>query len=674
MPLTFPEDGGQPQDYLNANTLTTNITWKRGDPLPANVKIDLQYSTSKNYSEYRLRIDSNNSGTPIDINDVSDGNSIIDSFSTPSSYLNKNFYLVFKNFDNLQDGSYNTEIYFTLYGVPSTPGFLELINQTSIKIGLTIQGNEVIITEKKIYNVIFNRQNNQVTGDLDVVIQGNSNNADLSFFNNLAIFKNIDVIQNNHFLLEPSSPLQNNTVLPIEGLYEISCLIKKKLVGGSSVNAYSFLIHVFVLNKDLLVTPTSLAFSLLQAASEVKSEKIRIINPYGKAFNITAPSWLELSSNSGNTDVEITVSTLNSQTLPIGELSGEIKINFENKFISVPVSLAVISFVYLSNQEPYNFCLDNKRINFVRRNNTSRFVRSTLNVTFKNEEGTKIIERSLIVPYYNDRASFDLGDKIHQYFVRLKKSILGESNAPSRLDNKLWMYPAEVKVLVEELDADYNVVHSESIDSIYFYPGKKPLGFPLLTNNLHRQRVPGSKYIFTYIQGLVNPSNIGIGTPNILEDGVITRLKIEDDEDKIIFPVKKSIEITPEKKVIYYTSPWPGPLVVNIQFENQNLVPEAFTFTGHIKKNPDYNHIYDQNVLTSIKEKYDVTKISTLVINTGFLISKCVVTINEIIESKLCFIEHDNIVYRGFCISQKIVEKDTTAELIQFDLEFLIVE
>ncbi|REC59374.1 hypothetical protein DRF65_26490 [Chryseobacterium pennae] len=42
-----------------------------------------------------------------------------------------------------------------------------------------------------------------------MVIQGNSNNADLSFFNNLAIFNNIDVIQNNHFLLEPSEVLQD---------------------------------------------------------------------------------------------------------------------------------------------------------------------------------------------------------------------------------------------------------------------------------------------------------------------------------------------------------------------------------------------------------------------------------------------------------------------------------
>lgn len=674
MPISFPEGGGEQQDYLVAETLTTNITWKREDPLPANVKIDIRYSTSLVYSGYRLRIESNSSGTPIDVNDVSDGNSIIDFYNTPSPNLIKSFYLVFKNFDSLQDGFYNTEIFFTLYGVPNSGGFLELINQSSVKIGLTIQSLKTIKTDKDTYNLVFNRQTNQLSGDLNILIQGNDSNTDLSFFNNLAIFRNVDLIQNNQFALEPSSPLGGNTVLPTEGMYEISCLIKKKLAGGSTVNAYSFLIHLFVLNQDLLVTPTSFSFSLLQAAAEVKTDKLKIINPYGKAFTIQAPYWLELSANSGSSNLEITISTLNSQTLPIGDLTGEIKVNFDNKSIIIPVSISVISFVYLSGLETYNFCLDNKKINFVRRNNTSRFVRSTLTVVFKNEDGTKTIQRPLIVPYYNERASFDLGSKIHQYFVRLKKSVLKEPKIPSRLDNKLWMYPAEVKILVEELDADYNVVYSEDIDSIYFYPGKKPAGFPLLTNNLHRQRVPGSKYIFTYIQGLINPSNIGIGTANVLEDGVITRLKIEDDEDKIIFPVKKSIEITPDKKLFYYSSLWPGPQVINIQFENQNLCPESFTFSGHIKINPDYTHIYDQNVLTSLKEKYDVSSVSTLVINTGFIIAKCIPTIKEIIESKLCFIEYEDKVLRGFSITQKLPEKDTSLELIQFDLEFIIVE
>ena len=88
----------------------------------------------------------------------------------------------------------------------------------------------------------------------------------------------------------------------------------------------------------------------------------------------------------------------------------------------------------------------------------------------------------------------------------------------------------------------------------------------------------------------------------------------------------------------------------------------------------EYTHIYDQNVLSSLKEKYDVTKITTWTINTGFIVKKCVSVIDEIIQQKLCCIEYQGKVYRAFSVSQKMVYEDTSLDLIQFDLDFLIIE
>ncbi|MHA7822456.1 hypothetical protein ACVVIH_06810 [Chryseobacterium arthrosphaerae] len=679
MPFTpdnNPGEGSSNMQYFAIDTLTQTITWKHGDPLPPNVKINVTCIYSNNndvLQKMRVRMNSNTNGSQLDTVDFSDGQNIIEYFDSSSTVFDTSVYAVFKNFEQLQEGTYITELFFDLSTFIGGTEFSA--DSLSLTMQLIIQGSgDIITTDKAVYNVVFNRQDNSLSGDLEVNILGNNGNSELMFFNNLNIFNNVSSIINNNFLLEPSTPLSTNPNLPAQGLFEISSLIKKKIVGGNSQNVYSFLINLFVLNGDLLVTPDFLSFSLLQSASEVKSSKIRIINPYNKSFMVEAPYWLELSANSGNDDMEITVSTLNSAIIPIGDYTGNIILKFDAKETKIPVSVSVISFVYLTGMEDYNFCLDNKIINFIRRTTTARYVRSTLTITFKNEDETKIIQRSLVVPYYNEKASFDLGEKIHQYFVRLKKSILKEQKLPSRLDNKLWMYPAEVKILVEELDVDYNVVHSENVSAIYFYPGKKPAAFPLLSNNLYRQRIEGSKYIFTYIQGLVNPSKIGSGTPNILENGIITRLKIEDDEDKIFFPKKKIIEITPEKSLIYISPLISAPQVINIQFENQNLCPESFTFTGHIKKNQDFTHIYDQNVITSLREKYDTTKLQTWVINTGFVIKKCIPTILEIIDSKLCFIEYEGKVFRGFCVSQKLVSEDTSLELIQFDLDFLIFE
>jgi len=186
----------------------------------------------------------------------------------------------------------------------------------------------------------------------------------------------------------------------------------------------------------------------------------------------------------------------------------------------------------------------------------------------------------------------------------LKKNILTDP-VTANFNNKFWFAPAEVDIQVQELNADYNVLNSDIVGQIKFYPGKKPKAFPVLSNNLFKQRTDGSKYIFSYIQGLVDPSKIASGAANVYDDGIVTSVKIEDSENKIIFPKKKVFKITDQLELIYLTLPKVGPSIIHVQFENQNLVPDSFTFTGNVKSTPGYKHVYDQNLLNSIQEKFD---------------------------------------------------------------------
>jgi hypothetical protein len=676
-PIIDPGDGSTTYpDVFYATTLTTSINWQHGGtvmPAPIKITVDSFMQNMGFYTSYKVYVFENVSNVIDDIIDFTDGSSVIDFFTNNSGSFTKNVYANLKNLDTLQSGDYNVDVFFNLYGIKN--GVESLVNSAVVSFYLQIQGQpEVIAPDKNTYKVIFNRETNALSGDLNVNITGNLNGAPLRFFNNLQVFKNIDPIVNDSFVLEPNTPLATNVNLPDVGVYEISCSLFRKNVGGNDTNVKSFLIQMFILNGDLLVYPDSLNFSLLQSAGEVKTETLSILNPYNKNFTIEGPTWLEFSAVNGSQTTDVVVSTLNSMTLPVGDYSGDILVKYDNKVITVPVSMSVISFIYLSGLETYNFCLDNKIMNFIKQELNARYVRATLTVKFTNESESKVMTVPLTVPYFNERASFDLGYKIHQYFLRLKKSVLGEIKKPNHLDNKLWMRPAEVTILVEELDVDYNVLKTENVGLIKFYPGKKPIAFPLLSNHLTKQRVEGSKYIFSYIEGLLEPTKIGLGTYNLIESGVISRLKIEDDENKIIFPKKKIFQISVDKNLEYYTIPNNGPHVINIQYENQNLCPESFSFTGHMKRNPEYTHVYDQNVLSSIKEKYDVTKVVFRSLNTGFIMKKCVPIIDEIIMSKLCFVEIDGKTLRGFVTSQKIVDVDTSLDLIQFDLDFLLLE
>lgn len=669
MPLTNPINS------FFVEFLTTGVDWEIGTPFPPNIPINIDcYRNGPGYTNYKITLVANVGNTALDVVYFSDGTNTIDFFTKNSGIWNQDVFACFDNLSSLSQGNYPVDIIVTLYGISG--GAEILLNSGSVYFDLNVNGQiDNISTDKGEYTLIFDRQSDALSGDLNVNILDNVNNASLGFFNNLEIFKNKNPIINDTFVLEPKTPLATNSNLPIEGEYNISSYIFKNIVGGTSVKLKTFDIQLFVLNSNLLVSPNFLQFTLQQVNSETKFDVVKIINPYNIPFTISGPYWLTFSANSGSGTTNITVTTLNSAILPVGEATGDIVISFGSSSTKIiPVKLNVISFIYLTGLELYNFCLDDKILNFNRRELLARFVRSTLSIKFRTEIETVTMTVPLVVPYFNDKASFDLGKKIHQYFLRLKKSVLTEPKKPNVFDNKVWMYPAEVSILVEELDVDYNVVHTDNVSQIKFYPGKKPKAFPLLSNNLVKQRVIGSKYIFSYIQGLLDTEKISMAAPNALEDGLIVRVKIEDNENKIIFPKKKIFEIADNKQLIYYTIPNNGPQLIHIQYENQNLCPESFFFTGHIKKNPEYSQIYSQSVITSLQEKYDVKKVTIWNINTGFVVKKCVPEIGQIVESRLSYLEFGGVVYRGFFITQKLVEEDSSLELVQFDLEFLLLE
>lgn len=669
MPLPNQNPGGTPYLFL-AETVTSNVDYQYGSGVvPPDVKITLNGRMTA-YANYKIKIFVSIANTNISFVQTMMAGNVVTELTGPSGNFNRDVFANFFDLDQLAPGVYDVSMNFELYGVNNSGD--HMTDSAFAWFSFNVVGNaNPINTDKAVYKLIYNRQTNQLSGDTVVNITGNNDNLPLRFFNNLAILKAVDPINNNSFVLEENTPLSGNSNLPLEGIYEISCSIFKKNVGSPDVNVKSFLIQLIVLNGDMVVFPADFSFSLMQSLNEVKSQAISIINPYNKVFTIEGPNWLDFSAAGGSGTVDIVASTLNSMMIPVGNYSSNVIVKYDNKEILVPVTLTVISYIYLTGFEQYNFCLDNKRINFIKKNAAARFVRSTVTAYFLNEDENSTIIVPITIPYFDERGSFDIGYKIHQYFLRLKKSVLSELTKPN-FDNKFWFAPAEVTMVVEELDADYNVLNKDNVGLIKLYPGKKPKGFPMLTNSLFKQRFAGSKYIFSYIQGLVDTSKIAMGTPNVFEDGIVTRVKIEDDENKIIFPKKKIFQITDQLQLTYLTLNLNGPNIINIQFENQNLVPDSFSFCGHFKNNPAYTHIYDQNLLNSAREKFDVTKVISRTINTGFLAKACVPVIDEIIKSRLCFLEVNGEKYRGFCTSDKIVDEDSAAELIQFDLEFLL--
>lgn len=448
------------------------------------------------------------------------------------------------------------------------------------------------------------------------------------------------------------------------------------LKNSAGTTIANFSLKVAILENDNITANISTAeFELVKSKSEVKTQKFNLSNPSGKSFSITAPSFVTVSPSFGNTSAEITISTVNSSTLNIGDYSGDIVITFDStKTIVIPITLSVINFFSSQLSSDFNFCLDKKLMKFYKIDSTGIFVRANLIITFKTPIETKTLERNYVVPYFEGKAEMDIGAKIQTYFLKYVKNILAEANVSQYFNQKVWYYPVSVTGTVEELDADYNVKNSETLTGIKFFAGKKPLGYPVLTNNLVRRRSADSKVIFSFISGVTNINNFGANFSSyaVVPDKVAVALKTEIADQLFTWPSVKqfNIGVNPIKIITLPNNNQ----TVNVAFYNSNLVPDWLTITGDFKISDDYTHTISRNVISGNEEKFDTDKTKNLTINSGFILRTELPILEELAESKLIFLEIAGKYYKGILTINKIGKEDSTEELISRDLEFLITE
>lgn len=546
----------------------------------------------------------------------------------------KNFSLVLSNLDQLPDGIYGAEIIFmadaTYGGVQSNYDY------TSLWINLTIQNNAAasITLDKAQYNVFYNRQTASLSGEKVVLISNNTTPIDLKFQGDNFITKN-NVVDS--FTIEEFQ-ISNNPNLPQQG----TVLVNGGLYAPDNSKIKNVPINLTIgLNSDVFVDKSFLLFSINKATPQTAVETLYITNPENKQFVITKPDWLTLSVNNGSASGYVTVTTVSSSNLAGGNYSGNIEISYDNKNITVPVFLTVISFMAF-NPGTNKFCMDIPEIVFNRMNPSGRLVRVTLEAVF-NLNGIETIKNNVYaVPFVDDKATFSFGEKINNQFPRWKSDFF------SLMNNFVLMKNAVVNVISEELDINYTVLNSETLSNVKLFPGSKPAGYPLLSNSLFRKKNKGSVFYNSKIVG---------------EEIIIETVESEN-VDELTYG---------DKTVIYYEFPQYNN-ILHFHFENENHSPEWFSFTGDFKITNEFSHIYAKNIFKSQNEKYDFSKVKMLTLNTGFFIKEELEIIEKIVESRLAFIKIGAKIYRCFSTTQKMITDDSSEELLSRDLEFLIVE
>ncbi len=569
---------------------------------------------------------------------------------------------VLDNIAALTPGNHAADINFML---KDGNGFV--LDMASHTVFLSVENTgPQVSTDKSVYNLVYNRASNTLTGDTLITINNNSSTVDFVPVGN--VFQRQNGLVSSFTLAEWSAyPLASNPELPPTGVKVIEASLFR---GTTRVASFSIRITV-VASNDLVVSPTALTFDLMKSANETKSAVLQVVNPGSKAFTVTKPAWLNLSAASGSGSANITVTTQPSGGLAPGDYSGDIVFNCDGKSTVVSVTMRVITFMSSNINEAVNFCLDGKTLDFYRITQNGRYVRLSISAQFRTAEGTTTVTVPMQMPYFRDKVSFDLGEKINWYFRRISRSLFGPLN-PASLNNALAYYPASVSVTADEVDVEYNVLFTEKLEGIKLYPGKKPKGFPLLTNHLRRRRYQGSVYFFSYIYGQVGQfTDVAVGY-NSLEAEAVTMLRLEDAEGKINWSPEKTLSFGPAQLSL---KEYPRPhILTHLQWENQNLVPEWLTLAGEFKMENEYGPIYKKDVFTRKNKKFGSTAARTITINTGFLLAEERALITELMDSRVCFISRLGEVYECFPVQTKLVSEDSTQQLVQFELEFLTAE
>lgn len=563
--------------------------------------------------------------------------------------------LALQNLDSLYAGTYKATIYIEFSNIN---GYFRTL--TSV-VNLTLTGNppDAISTDKTNYAIIYNRSTNSLSGDTAVTILNNSIPDNLLFESiGSTLLKEDTVTTSVNLQEDPAFPFSTNAELPEFGIATVNCRLKKD---GNTVCNFTVTIAVIGEN-EIIADPEAMSFLLRKGYNETQSRILHVINPLNKSFTITGPDWLNFSAASGSASAEITVTTDNSETVDIGTYSGNILIFYDSKTISVPVTLEVIGFVTI-NTADHNFCLDDIFLTASKMEETGRFVRVRMQVLIAHAGGSFFLTSEYQIPYFQDKVKTDIGRKIQNQFPIFQDHLLLEDG--NSFENQRIYKPAVVNLTVEEIDVNYNILHSETISNLEFFAGHRPKLFPLFTDFEIRRKYSGSGHIFSYFTGETSPEDFtGTSTPSnpatnnevqaVLLTGPVIDfnvLRANLDLQFLPFPDTQDQFI--------------------LQWLNHNLVPEWFIFSGIYKYNSEYEHTNDNFMLHG--RKYDTKVFGKITINTGFILKEESETIESIIKSPLCWLRIKSKIYKCFSVSQKLVKEDSDLNLVQYDIEFFHV-
>lgn len=595
-----------------------------------------------------------------------------------------NLQVAFKNLNQLNEGIHTAAIRLKAFWKKSTGNeFIEYSPQIEVRIGIkngenpppddtpdpTPPNNGDYLGTK---NITYNRFTQQLTGDIEIPKLKNYGtwDYDTSSFRHLNLVRNSNLtgsIQKNDSTQELSSGSYNATLVVS---YLASANWWMWWIPPKKLNIPINLSVIEGNSTDFSVSPTSFAFQSSRLPGVVRSGSAVINNPNNISIQVLLkPSFIETAVVENG---RLNFSTVNSSTLAMGDYSGEIILvgsNNEGQEATKKVAVSLRVVEQLKSDfygKSYFFALDGNKITVNKINASASYIKVSLKMVYQGFGELHREQQDYVYPYFGNKIEFYPGEEIQDFFIKL--SSLGNM-ALSEYQYHL----ATVNILVMEYDSNDNKLSESRLDNIFFAPGKTPKCFPIFTDHRVRGTIPDSiirvsvdtfrpTSELSHLNTLYNEPFAPLPAKAEVHTFTYARKDFRNDLENSIITTEQ-LEWIPLPK---YKN------AIHIFWENQNLVFDWLTASSRNERSIEYEHL--TNTDDEQSEKYGTKKRKTLTLNTGWLLREEIDVVDDIIASRVCFIQIGNKTIKAYPISKKNELWDSQEHLFQTDLEFNILE
>lgn len=323
------------------------------------------------------------------------------------------------------------------------------------------------------------------------------------------------------------------------------------------------------------------------------------------------------------------------------------------------------------------FCEDYNPLTVMRTNTSSEFIKVTMKMLFSGY-GIDTYEVVQIYDYviFENKVEIFPGEEVQDFFMEVNsKNVVAINENNKDIATHLLYRSAIVTLLISEVDSKGEIFKEYSLENLRYLPGKKPLAYPYLTN---------AKVRTTYSESLIFLSALGIDlkSKNLgnISGNIVDTASVNEDYSVFNIAFRRSFFDTyiGDHKTIqnqYLTlEPIPNPRNhIDLIFMNQNLCPDWLSFSGEWEQYPELTHVLSNNTTGKVfKVKSGAKRI--LKLNTGWLFEEEVILIDELMNSKYCFIKLKDKWIRAIPISKKPLNEDSERNVNSQIVEFQIAK